>query len=628
MKSDTPNLSFRCRDKARPFGTALNVWRFLLLLLLLLPAAAHAQTDVDATLSKERWREMGFGVSLRPPLGSRLMSRNIDDAALRIQQGDDYAITVYIKNTQQELTINQVVNSAIEQFGFAQPTASIDHQRVAKPAGRPGWIVYFGINLPAKIKPEAEKDLKALMQIARTQYETANQLRSSGQDIAAFRLYKAIVSYSPDKAIAKKAQEWVASFEVDRQFMQRFLLDEAARRKRNPLDSDAKGWYMGQAFMQLAPNAFVMIQLEVGEKSFEKVKPIFEEVIKSLEVQNPKELDEMRKDLIKKGDTLDKTINHRRLRDAMLPEVSTPIVDDDGKPAGVMPLRLQYLRVLENGKDIGWMKIVNRERRDQIVIIDKKEVIDPKTGRTKVVRDAQIKEQGINGIGVDVYARLHVANRAVDSHSQMFLAEDGQYESWSIRTTVRDQIDGIPDAKDKPTFNPGKAPAKAAPAPRHHIRTWLETGVQNREQITIIREGPTGIDRINYRRPTDGYITQTELYLLAPLLPREKFECGFYAYYPNTGTISFRTMRVVDDGDSSGNFRVYSRPSPDSPEQVTEYDRQANIARRLLGEGREVVPITREELAKVWKIDLPDETAAPKSPEQEQPLPPTGRIPR
>jgi len=87
-------------------------------------------------------------------------------------------------------------------------------------------------------------------------------------------------------------------------------------------------------------------------------------------------------------------------------------------------------------------------------------------------------------------------------------------------------------------------------------------------------------------------------------------------------------MRVVDDGDSSGNFRVYSRPSPDSPEQVTEYDRQANITRRLLGEGREVVPITREELAKVWKIDLPDETAAPKSPEQEQPLPPTGRIPR
>lgn len=623
------HFSLPCYRQTRPSGTALKVGMFLLLLLpLLLPLAAQAQDDVDAILSKERWREMGFGISLRPPLGSRLMSRNIDDAILRIQQGEEYSITVFIKNTQQELTINQVVNTAIEQFGFAQPTAVIEHQRVAKPAGRPGWIVYFGVNLPFKEKPDAGKDIKALMEVARTQFETANQLRIKGQDIAAFRLYKAIAAFSPDKAIAKKAKDWVAAYEVDRQFMQRYLLDEAARKQRNHLDNDAKGWYMAQAFMQLAPNAFVVVQLEVGQESFEKVKPIFEEVVKSLQVQNPKELDELRKDLIKKGDTLDKTLNHRRLLGAMLPEVSTPIVDDEGRPAGVKPLRLQYLRVLENGKDIGWMKVVNRERRDQIVVVDVKEELDPKTGRMRKVRDAQTREQGINGIGVDVYARLHVANRAVDSHSQMFLAEDGQYESWSIRTTVRDRVDADPDAKAKPALNPPKAPAKAVPPPRHHIRTWLETGVQNREQITIIRESPTGIDRVNYRRPVDGYITQTELYLLAPLLPRENFDCGFYAYYPNTGNISFRTLRVVADGDKAGNFRVYSRPSPDSPEQVTEYDREGNLTRRYLGEGREVVPATREELAKVWKVDLPDETATPKRPEDDQPLPPTGGIRR
>lgn len=591
---------------------------------------ATAADDVDAILARERWRETAYGVSLRPPLGSKMQSRNIDDAQLRIQQGDEYAITLYIKNTQQEMTIDQVVRTAIEQFGFAQPTAVIDNQRVAKPAGRPGWILYFGVNLPAKEKPEAGKDIEAMMKISRTQLETANRLREkAGQDIAAFRLYKAIAAHSPDKAVAKKAKEWVASFEVDRQFMQRYLIDEAARKQRNPLDVDAKGWYMGQAFMQLAPNTFVVLQLETGQDAFAKVKPIFEEVVKSLEVQNPKELDELRKVMIQRGDVFDKTLNHRRLRDAMLPEVGVPIVDDKGQPAGVKQLRLQYLRVLEGGKDVGWMKTVHRERRDQLVMINTKEELDPKTGKMKKVREAEVKEHGINGIGVDVYARIHVGPRAVDTHSQTFLAEDGQYESWSIRTTVRDRVDADPDQpKAKPAL--GKAPAapEKVVQPRHHIRTWLETGVQNREQITIIREGPTGIERVNWRRPSDGYITQTELFLLAPLLPRENFECGFYAYYPNTGTISFRTMRVVADGTTGGNFRIYSRPSPDSPEQMSEYDGKANLVRRTMGEGRDVVPTTREALAKIWNVDLPDETAAPLRPEDDKPLPPTGRIPR
>ena len=593
--------------------------------------AASAAVDVDAILARERWREMAYGVSLRPPLGSKMQSRNIDDAQLRIQQGDEYAITLYIKNTQQEMTIDQVVRTAIEQFGFAQPTSIIDSQRVAKPAGRPGWMIYFGVNLPAKEKPEAGKDVEAMMKISRTQLETANRLREkAGQDIAAFRLYKAIAAHSPDKAVAKKAREWVASFEVDRQFMQRYLIDEAARKQRNPLDVDTKGWYMGQAFMQLAPNTFVVLQLEVGQDAFDKVKPIFEEVVKSLEVQNPKELDEHRKVMIQRGDVFDKTLNHRRLRDAMLPEVSVPIVNDQGLPAGVKPLRLQYLRVLEAGKDVGWMKTVHRERRDQIVMINTKDELDPKTGKMKKVREAEVREHGINGIGVDVYARIHVGPRAVDTHSQTFLAEDGQYESWSIRTTVRDRVDADPDqAKGKPAFNKTPASDKAMVAPpRHHIRTWLETGVQNREQITIIREGPTGIERVNWRRPADGYITQTELYLLAPLLPRENFECGFYAYYPNTGTISFRTMRVVSDGTTGGNFRIYSRPSPDSAEQMSEYDGKANILRRTMGEGRDLVPTTREALAKIWHVDLPDETATPSRPEDDKPLPPTGRIPR
>jgi len=613
-----------------------RTWLVVLMALFAAAAPLRADEELDKVLAKERWRESAYGVSLRPPLGTTMQSRTVDDAKLRIIKGDDYVISVYIKELgdHQQMTIDQVVRTAIEQFGFAQPTSVIDHQRVAKPAGRPGWIIYFGVNLGVKdLRPEAAKDVEALKKIARTQLETANQLRDKkGKDIEAYRLYKSIASKSPDPVIAKKAKQWADAYEVDRQFMSRFLLDEAARRQRNPIDVDNKPWYMGQALMQLAPNTFVVVQLEVGKENYEAVRPIFESVIKSIEVQNPEELDKYRKELLKAGNAIDGFLTHKRLLEAMLPEVKVPIVDDEGKPAGVAPLRLQYMRVLEAGKDVGWMKTVHRERRDQIVTLETEEVLDAKTGRTKRIRKSVVKEQGINGISCDVYFRIHFGPRAVDSHTLSFLSEDGTYESWSIRTTVRDRKDPDPDAKAKlaPAKGPVKAPDKAkAPAgPQYHVRTWLETGVQNKESITIIREGPSGIDRLNWRKPLDGYITQTELYLLTPLLPVKNAEYGFYAYYPNTGSLSFRTMRVVPDGSAGGGFRIYSRQTPDSPDQVSVYDGKGNLVQRSLGEGRDIVPTTREQLASIWKVDLPDETAVPAKPEDDKPLPPTGRIPR
>ena len=160
-----------------------------------------------------------------------------------------------------------------------------------------------------------------------------------------------------------------------------------------------------------------------------------------------------------------------------------------------------------------------------------------------------------------------------------------------------------------------------------HHRSRLTEALK--EQITIIREGPTGVDRIQWRKPLDGYISQTELYFINRLFPRESATYGYYAYYPNSGKVSFRTLKVVPDGAVNAGFRVYSRPAPDAPEQMYEYDSKGVFQRLELGEGRELIPTTREELAKIWHVDLPDETAVPTKPEDDKPLPPTpGRIPR
>jgi hypothetical protein len=249
------------------------------------------------------------------------------------------------------------------------------------------------------------------------------------------------------------------------------------------------------------------------------------------------------------------------------------------------------------------------------------------------------------GIGVDIYARFHTESRipnsnkiqtnAIDTVSRCFLSKKGTYESWATQTTVRQRVDF---QEKTPIRNPniisnGQAPRRIDQASVHKARntTWLETGVRNHNQITIIREGPSGVKRFLWTKPKEGYLGQVELYLLAPLLPKKSSEkLAFYAYYPKTGTISFRSIHI-EPNPTTGQFNVYSRPSPDSPEQVSQYNAEGLLVKRTLGEGRLVVPTTRQELANIWKIELKDEIpgSIDLTKPQKGPLPPTqDRAPR
>lgn len=586
-------------------------------------AADDAEDDEFARiLSRDRWTEGSYGVSLRPPLGARLIRRTADDALLQILQERQYTMKVYIKRSDKEMKIEQVARTAMNQFVFAYPDAvELEPQRIMKPAGRPGWLIYFGVNIPARDGNAPRPDRDALARVASLQLDTAVELFKNRQEIDAYRMFKTIAKNSPDRAVAAKAQQWVNRFEVDRAFMARFLEQEALRKKLNER-GDKEPWVTGQAFVQLSPMAFIVVQLETPYKNFEDSKKVFEGMVKSILVRSPKEMEAERERLLNAGDQLRKMLNHRLLKTAMLPETVLPIVDNDGRPQGKAPLRLQYQRILKDGQDVGWMKVVHRERRDDIVVPQAKNTrgtVRPGQSNVEWVK----KELGVIGIGVDVYARMHMGPRAIDSVSRCFQSQDGNFESWSIRTSVRGRTD-FRDPKlrqQAEEFNRLIAESK-----KIQERTWYETGVRNGDQVTVIRQGPSGITRHTWRTPPDGYLSQVQLYLLAPLLPRkETDEWGFYAYYPNTGTISLRTVRVVPDGDSGG-FHVYSRPSPEEPEQVTHYTSDGMMTKRELAEDRQIVPTTRQELANIWNIDLQDQI--PDKIDR-QPLPPsTDRVPR
>jgi hypothetical protein len=64
--------------------------------------------------------------------------------------------------------------------------------------------------------------------------------------------------------------------------------------------------------------------------------------------------------------------------------------------------------------------------------------------------------------------------------------------------------------------------------------------------------------------------------------------------------VTFRSERVVPE--PSGGFRIFSRPSPEQPEQMSVFDAQGKLLRRELPGGRVMTPTTFEQVRSIWKL--------------------------
>lgn len=151
-------------------------------------------------------------------------------------------------------------------------------------------------------------------------------------------------------------------------------------RKREP-------WVMSQAFMQIDPRTFAMLQLEADESGFAAARAVFEAVIDSLEVDDPRQLDQARAQQIEQGEAWRQAAPRRR--DRLRPE--------------------QWLRIVQGDRDIGYM----------------------------CVRQAPAREINHPGVRVDVQSRIQWDKIAYDSISSFFLSDDDETEVWSVRTTAR-----------------------------------------------------------------------------------------------------------------------------------------------------------------------------------------------
>jgi hypothetical protein len=234
--------------------------------------------------------------------------------------------------------------------------------------------------------------------------------------------------------------------------------------------------------------------------------------------------------------------------------------------------------------------------------------------------DKQLNQQGLR---VLIESRTYREKIAFVGESNFFMDGKGTSEVWSIelvelRPGERRAMSGPgrpvtprPSQTQRPTNrsaprqpagqNPPARPAQpVAPPPL----AWVETGVRDSLKegllkILITRVPTNTDDTLEWNIPAEGYISQVQALMIQRILPTDKPAVyGFYCYNPQTGTISFRTERVVHN--PAGGVIIYTRPSPEQREITSYYDSAGRLIMRELPNGQSLKSVKASELAGIW----------------------------
>jgi hypothetical protein len=295
-------------------------------------------------------------------------------------------------------------------------------------------------------------------------------------------------------------------------------------------------YILSHAYVLVDHDSFIMVRTLYESARQAAVRPILEAVLASMQVEDTQKRDAQRRAAIAAGQQAREAMNFQQLVEA-LPEE-------------------QWYRLLMDNQDIGHLQVTRRKAR----------------------------QMGYAGLAVTVRAHARLGGQAVDSLSEMFLAESGRQEVWSTRTTSRMQ----------PT-TPGGVPQDM---------TVVETGVRSGNVITVTREDRGQKRSFEWQTPAEGYLSQAELYLLPALLPRQaEATYGFYAYYPADGQITYRTIQVQPEGRRG--HKVVIQPSPNSPRETVVFDAAGAMVERRLPANQRIVPSTRRQILAIGAVRDP-----------------------
>lgn len=319
-------------------------------------------------------------------------------------------------------------------------------------------------------------------------------------------------------------------------------------------------WVTAQTFVQVSPTIFVLFQLESPKASYELATPVYDAMINSLQLTDPRQLLADREKQLDAGQELLKRLKFDKLKDRLIAE--------------------QWFRFVEGDRDIGYMRILQDYGK-----LDDRKIQIPSTLQRM-------------GYKIQVMARMELGETLYDSVNISYVSEERDEEIWSIRTTERPRVmRTVPHYRLK---NQQQLKFDVQDEPMDNLNSWVETGLMSHHKIQLTRREPSSDRQFEWDIPPKAYLTQVELYLLPLLLADEQDGTwGFYAYHPNSGKISFRTERLEHKAD--GRYVIYSRLTPeDIQEQITEYDRKGNIIERILAGGRKLIPAQRHQVEALW----------------------------
>lgn len=308
--------------------------------------------------------------------------------------------------------------------------------------------------------------------------------------------------------------------------------------------NDGPDWLLGHVYMKIDPYTLARFELKATADAEDRARAAFDALLKSIELEDPRTLNQRREQWIEAGRQWLKALDRARLREQLVPE--------------------QWQRILKGGEDVGYVHI----------------------------RQAKAEQLGHPGTRIEIHQRTQTEAGIVDTVSSFFESASGTTELWSIRSARRPPEDRmgelLPDS-DRMRNNQTQPQTQA----------WADTGLRFREELTVSRESPSDIDRNQWPQLPETYLSQVNLHLLPTLLRADTTPrtLAFYAYYPDTGRLALRTVRIepTDDG-----YRVHQRPAPSRSEYVARYDAEGRLIQRRTAGGHVILPSTEAEVRRIW----------------------------
>ena len=405
---------------------------------ILVATTSQSARGSETMLATDRWQDMAYGLSLRPPIGSVHTPWPTGNIRMRFGGSGGYTVDLFIRTKRErddeaigtsslivaldetstdrftwqisggdgDVTLERVETIAQKAMEVADPTAVMIDRKDLNPGGRPASVIYFKL--------------------------------------------------SPTRTLSQQ--------------------------------TPAGDWVIGQAFMPLKRNTFAVLRLQVDHDQFANIRPVFEAMVHSIQLENRQTLQDQREEWINRGRMWLELLDHDRLHHRITAE--------------------QYFRIRREDADIGYMLVRQRETR----------------------------EMELPGLGIEIVASVNRGRKVYDSQTRMFLSHDGHHEIWSIQMWSR-------------AMGPAGQPVAATHLDK---MARQETGVRSHDMIEIKRDGPMGPTTRSWKRPPRAYLSQVELQLMGPLLPhRHRQRMAFYGYHPDTGRITMRTVNIVPAGDGS-----------------------------------------------------------------------------